>query len=135
MCVYVELNINQLTNMKSKHKLSNNLENGGTSSIFKVFVLLSTVLLLLTSCDSNKDKAEALSKQFIEAVNGNDKSTIFDLYPKAQKMKNLFIVKEITAGEIVVEKMRKQGTTPPPSIIRRSRNLCLRLTVSTICLL
>lgn len=121
--------------MKSKHKLSNNLENGGTSSIFKVFVLLSTVLLLLTSCDSNKDKAEALSKQFIEAVNGNDKSTIFDLYPKAQKMKNLFIVKEITAGEIVVEKMRKQGTTPPPSIIRRSRNLCLRLTVSTICLL
>lgn len=95
--------------MKSKHKLSNNLENGGTSSIFKVFMLLSTVLLLLTSCDSNKDKAEALSKQFIEAVNGNDKSTIFDLYPKAQKMKNLFIVKEITAGEIVVEKNEETG--------------------------
>lgn len=67
-----------------------------------MFVMVAVVML--SSCDSNKGKVKDLAKQFITAVNGNDKATIFDLYDVAKELKSAKIPSKITDGDITVEK-------------------------------
>lgn len=67
------------------------------------FWLLFT-LVLFASCDSNKGKVEEMTKQFMAAVNGNDKASIYDLYPNAKDLSNMKLPQSIADGEISVEK-------------------------------
>lgn len=61
-------------------------------------------LLVFTSCDSNKEKVKEVTKQFIAAVNGNDKASIYNLYPKAKDMLNMKMPQSIADGEVSIEK-------------------------------
>ena len=61
-------------------------------------------LVIFASCDSNKGKVEEMTKQFMAAVNGNDKATIYDLYPNAKEVSNMKLPASIADGEISVEK-------------------------------
>ena len=67
------------------------------------FWLLFT-LVLFASCDSNKGKVEEMTKQFMAAVNGNDKASIYNLYPDAKEVSNMKLPQSIAEGEISVEK-------------------------------
>lgn len=69
-----------------------------------LFTLCLMVALALTSCDSNKSKVEKLTKQFIAAVNGNDKATIYDIYNVAKNLKNAQIPNKIINGDVLVER-------------------------------
>lgn len=72
-----------------------------------VFTFFS--MCLITSCDSNKGKAKDMAKQFIVAVNDGDKAGIYDLYPTAKVYTNLEMVKEISDGDLNVEKDKESG--------------------------
>ena len=75
----------------------------------KSVVALSLAMLMLVSCDANKKKIEEQTKLFIEAVNGNDKATIVDMYPSSKDVKGLSMPKKIVDGELTVEKDEKTG--------------------------
>ncbi len=61
-------------------------------------------LVIFVSCDSNKGKVEEMTKQFVAAVNGNDKASIYNLYPDAKEVSNMTLPQSIEEGEITVEK-------------------------------
>lgn len=75
----------------------------------KSLMLMSMLLLLLASCDKNKGKVENLTNQFIEAVNGNDKATVYDMFPDIKTLEKLSIPDSIPAGEVTVSKDDKSG--------------------------
>ena len=61
-------------------------------------------LVIFASCDSNKGKVEEMTKQFMAAVNGNDKASIYNIYPDAKEVSNMKLPQSIAEGEISVEK-------------------------------
>ena len=73
-------------------------------------IFISTlIILLLSGCDNNKGKIEEKTKQFITAVNDNDKASIYDLYPTAKNYSNMEMVETIDDGEVDVEKNDSTG--------------------------
>lgn len=58
----------------------------------------------LSSCDSNNSKVKELTNQFVEAVNGKDQATIYDLYSGIKDIQNAKLPAKIVSGEVSVEK-------------------------------
>ena len=75
----------------------------------KLFLVIAITLLSLSSCDSHKDKVKEVTKQFVTAINTNDKATIYDIYSDAKNATAISPVKKIADGEIEVEKDEKTG--------------------------
>ncbi|MBQ4632686.1 MAG: hypothetical protein IJ421_01655 [Prevotella sp.] len=76
----------------------------------KIIGLLVFSVLMLTSCDKNFDKAEEMSKQFIQAYNDNDKAAVYEMLPAVKTCENLAISGFIGQGdEINVEKDDSTG--------------------------
>ena len=75
----------------------------------KLLLLMSVLLLLLTSCDENKGKIEELANQFVTAVNGNDKATVYDMFPDVKNIETLSLPDSIPMGKISVSKDEKTG--------------------------
>lgn len=74
-----------------------------------LFLGIAIALLSLSSCDSHKDKVKEVTKQFVTAINTNDKATIYDIYSDAKNATAISPVKRIADGEIEVEKDEKTG--------------------------
>ena len=68
------------------------------------FAVVVATMAFSQSCDKSKSKVEELSKQFISAVNGKDKATIYNLYPDAKNLANMTIPESIIEGEMTIEK-------------------------------
>jgi len=65
---------------------------------------LTFAALLLTACDSNKEKAKNIAEDFISAFNKKDKVTIYDMFPKIKDYKNLLIADSVNIkGDISVD--------------------------------
>lgn len=72
-------------------------------------MLLTSAVLLLCSCDKNKKKIEEITNQFITAVNDNDYASVYDIYPIAQNLTNMTLVRNIVNGEVLVERDDSTG--------------------------
>lgn len=61
-------------------------------------------LVILSSCDSNKERVETIANQFVSAINGKDKVTVVDLYPSIKSLEKVTIPSEIKVRQISIEK-------------------------------
>ena len=51
-------------------------------------------MVILSSCDSNKERVETIANQFVSAINGKDKVTVVDLYPSIKSLEKVTIPSE-----------------------------------------
>lgn len=62
------------------------------------------ITIILCSCDPNKDKVLEVANQFINAVNANDKPSVFNIYPDAKNLSNSSIPDSIQNGKFTIDK-------------------------------
>ena len=93
-------------------------------------MLMLCVMMLCSSCDSNKGKVKELTEQFVADVNNGDKASIYDLYPTAKSYDNLQMVVDIKEGDVTVE--RDDSTLLYTASIDNQRQQKLVFSVDTL---
>ena len=72
--------------------------------ITKPMVLLFVCTTLLCSCDSYMGIVEETTQLFINAINSQDKATIYSIYPNAKNVENIIFPEKIEEGKIAIKK-------------------------------
>ena len=68
-------------------------------------MILTLCVLLCCACDSNKSKVKVkeVTDLFVNAINGKDKATIYNIYPNAKNINNMSLPDSIQKGDIAIE--------------------------------
>lgn len=62
----------------------------------KIILLAFPILFIFSSCeDENTSKVKEIANQFADAVNSNDKATIFEMFPDSKDMPNMSLVENV----------------------------------------